>query len=64
MPKDTIATIMERRSIRRYRPQPIPKEDLLTVLEAGRQAPSAGNRQPWHFILVQDEQVRKDLAEA
>ena len=51
---DTLTTILERRSIRKYRTAPIPDEDLRQILEACRQAPSAGNRQPWHFVVVGD----------
>lgn len=64
MLKDTIAAIMERRSIRQYKPEPIPIEDLKTILEAGRQAPSAANLQPWHFIVVRDPEVKRALSEA
>ena len=59
MSKNTISTIMERRSIRNYRPDPIPEEHIEQILEAGRQAPSAGNRQPWHFVVVRDSELRK-----
>ncbi|MBQ8983034.1 MAG: nitroreductase family protein [Lachnospiraceae bacterium] len=41
----------ERKSIRKYKPDPISEEDLRTILEAGRVAPSAKNRQPWEFIV-------------
>lgn len=64
MAKDTITTIMERRSIRRYQSKPIPEEDIHTILEAGRQAPSAANRQPWHFVVVRDPEIRRRTAEA
>lgn len=64
MAKDTITTIMERRSIRKYEPKPVPDEDLRKILEAGRQAPSAANRQPWHFIVVRDEKQKQAVAEA
>ena len=64
MPLDAIAAIMQRRSIRSYKPDPIPEDDLRTILEAGRQAPSAGNRQPWEFVVVRDRQQRCDLAQA
>jgi len=64
MQKDAITAIMERRSVRKYKPQPIPKEHLMMILEAGRQAPSAGNRQPWRFVVVKDEQVKRKLGEA
>lgn len=64
MPKNTIAAIMERRSIRKYEAKPIPEDDLHTIVEAGRHAPSAANRQPWHFIVVKDAEQRRKLAEA
>lgn len=41
----------ERKSIRKYKPDMIPDADLQTILEAGRVAPSAKNRQPWEFIV-------------
>lgn len=56
--------IQTRRSIRKYRPEPIPDEKLRLILEAGRLAPSAGNRQPWHFILVRDPEGMRDVARA
>jgi nitroreductase len=56
--------IRRRRSIRKYRPSEIPREHLLEILEAGRLAPSAGNRQPWRFIVVRDPDQRRRLAEA
>ncbi|MEM2996407.1 MAG: nitroreductase family protein, partial [Candidatus Bathyarchaeia archaeon] len=46
--------IRKRRSIRKYKPSEIPKEHLMEILEAGRLAPSAGNRQPWKFIVVRE----------
>jgi nitroreductase len=50
-----------RRSVRRYRPDPVPDELLDQVLEAGRWAPSAVNSQPWEFIVVRDPQVKEAL---
>jgi len=44
-----------RRSIRKYMKTPIPDEVFQNILEAGRQAPSATNTQPWHFIVVRDK---------
>jgi len=61
---DTLQTIRERRSIRRYRPDPIPAADLNQILEAGRLAPSAANRQPWRFILVTEPKQKAALAQA
>jgi len=56
--------IMRRRSVRKYQPSPVPAEDLKMVLEAGRQAPSGGNSQPWHFVVVRGDEQRRRLAEA
>jgi nitroreductase len=61
---DTIETIMRRRSIRKYKSDEIPPKDLDKILEAGRQAPSAANRQPWHFVVVRDEELKRKVAEA
>jgi len=61
---DTLETIMARRSVRKYRSDPIAPEHLQQILEAGHQAPSAANRQPWHFVLVSDEAQRQELAKA
>jgi nitroreductase len=61
---DTIETIMARRSIRGYKAEPIPDAHLRLILEAGRQAPSASNRQPWHFIVVGDLGQRQSVARA
>ena len=55
--------ISNRRSIRKYRKEPISDEVLERILEAGRLAPSAGNRQPWYFIVVKDEEVKSRLVE-
>ncbi|RLI42266.1 nitroreductase [Candidatus Bathyarchaeota archaeon] len=53
-----------RRSIRKYKPSAIPDEHLKKILEAARLAPSAGNRQPWRFIIVRSSEGKKLLAEA
>ncbi|MEM2920892.1 MAG: nitroreductase family protein [Candidatus Bathyarchaeia archaeon] len=53
-----------RRSVRAYEERPVPKEALDRILEAGRLAPSARNRQPWHFIVVTDAEKRKVIAKA
>jgi nitroreductase len=57
-----LKAIFARRSIRKYKDQPIPDEDLTSILEAARQAPSARNRQPWHMVAVLDKGQRRKLA--
>ena len=49
--------IYKRRSIRRYRDKAIPEDLIQKILKAGMNAPSAGNEQPWHFIVVDDREV-------
>jgi len=61
---DTLETIMKRRSVRKYLAKPIPDGDLHKILEAGRHAPSAANRQPWHFVVVRGADERQKLAQA
>jgi nitroreductase len=57
-----IDVVLSRRSIRCYKEKDIPIEILDKILEAGRQAPSAGNRQPWHFIVLKDYETKKKLS--
>ncbi len=59
---DTWDAIRARRNVRSYREEPIPEEHLHRILEAGRRAPSANNRQPWDFILSTDHQQLQSLA--
>lgn len=61
---ETIDAIMQRRSIRKYKKGSIPEEDLKKILECGRQAPSAANRQPWRFIVVRDSDLKQKVASA
>jgi len=56
--------IRARRSIREYRPDPIPEDHLAQILEAGRLAPSTMNWQPWHFGVVTDPELKRELAAA
>ena len=55
--------ILSRRSIRRYENKDIPGEVLQQILETGRQAPSAANRQPIRFVIVNDHDILKNLCD-
>jgi nitroreductase len=57
-----MALLKGRRSIRRYRPDPVPDEMVEQLLEAGRWAPSASNRQPWAFVVIRDKEVLEQVA--
>jgi len=54
--------ILTRRSIRHYDTKAIPEDILNQIFEAGRNAPSAANRQPIHFIIVHNEEAKKELS--
>ena len=58
------ALIESRRSIRRYRPEPVPRELLMRLLGAAAAAPSAHNRQPWRYVLVERKEQKEHLAVA
>ena len=60
---DVIEAIKTRRSIRKYKSTPVSKDDLNTVLEAARWAPSWANTQCWRFVVVEDRETRLKLSE-
>ena len=59
-----IQEIQNRKSTRRYKDTPVTDAQIADLLEAARLAPSAGNTQPWQFVVVRDEELRKRLATA
>ena len=58
-----ISTIMNRRSIRSYKPEQITKFELDAILQCGLNAPSAHNNQSWHFTVVQNKDILKEINE-
>jgi nitroreductase len=56
--------IKGRRSIRNFKKRNIPEETTAQLVEAASHAPSAGNIQPWHFIIVRNPVIKKKLAES
>lgn len=56
--------ILSRRSIRRYKSNPVEDEKIRIMLESARLAPSGNNSQPWNFIIVRTEERRKQIVEA
>jgi nitroreductase len=58
---DVIEAIQTRRSIRRFKPESLQKEHLKKILKAAQLAPSAGNKQPWRFIVVTDPTTKARL---
>lgn len=56
--------IKARRAVRSYKSDPVPEESLKRILEAARLAPSAKNEQTWKFIVVKDQEKKKQLSQA
>jgi nitroreductase len=54
---DSLDAILSRRSIRRYTDKPVPQEEISKLLEAGMAAPSANNKQPWHFVVITERAI-------
>jgi nitroreductase len=54
---ETLQTIYERRSVRKYRNQMVEKNTIEKILDAGRMAPSAMNEQPWKFYVVTHQET-------
>jgi nitroreductase len=60
---DLLKAIHERRSVRKYRPDPVPDEILLEILEAAQAAPSWANTQVCRYVVVKDQAVKERLSE-
>jgi nitroreductase len=59
---ETIGTIYQRRAIRKYKDKPVDQELILRIINAGRMAPSAINKQPWKFYVLTDKALIKSFA--
>jgi nitroreductase len=60
---DILELIKTRRSVRKYKTEPVSDDDLKHILEAGIWAPSAGNSQPWKFIVIRNKEVKDNLSQ-
>lgn len=59
---DAFQAIITRRSVRRFSPRPVPPELIDKMLRAAMAAPSAGNQQPWHFMVIDERSLLDQLA--
>lgn len=64
MQNPVLQAIADRRSIRAYEDKPLTEEQINALLRAGVQAPSARNSQPWHFTVVRDQALIKEVNDA
>lgn len=53
--------IFKRRSIRKYTDKVVPEEHIEQMIKAAMAAPSAGNQQPWHFVVIDDRQILNEI---
>jgi len=61
---DLIDLVKKRRSIRKFKEKPIERNKILTCIEAARFAPSADNKQPWRFLILDDTDIKKKFCNA
>jgi nitroreductase len=61
---DILNSIKARRSVRNYRQQEIPEEIINRIIEAGNDAPSGMNSQPWRFVIVRSSKIREKMMES
>ncbi len=55
-------TLYAQRAIRQFKPDPVPHDLIQQILEAATRAPSGGNRQPWAFVIVEDQSKKDQIA--
>jgi len=58
---DAIECILTRRSIRKYENRNVPDELIRKILVAGMSAPSAGNEQPWQFVVITEKKILNEI---
>ena len=61
---EVLPEILQRRSVRAFTSQPLEKDQVERIIEAGRLAPSAKNRQEWRFVVIQKKETRMKMMEA
>ena len=61
---DFFEVVHTQRSIRKFKPDPVPDEAIWKMIDAAIRAPSGGNTQPWMFLVIRDPEKRKALADA
>jgi nitroreductase len=60
---DGLQAVLSRRSVRRYEARPVGDELVRDLLRAAMSAPSAGNEQPWHFVVIRDRGILDAIPE-
>lgn len=60
---DFATVVRERRSIRKFKNQDLPDEDILELINLAAHAPSAGNHQMWHFLVVKNQEIKEKMSQ-
>ena len=60
---EVLENIKNRRSVRSYKPDPIPRDILKKIIDAGNMAPTGVGRQPWRFVVVEDPEFKRKLSQ-
>ena len=60
---DAIQAMLTRKSVRKFTQDPVKEEDLRTLLDCGRMAPSGVNRQAWRFIVLRAQEMKEKVAD-
>lgn len=63
MSEEMLDLIRKRRTVRRFTDQDVSEEQIETLLEMAMCAPNRLNRQPWHFVVIRDKELQKQLAD-
>src|SRR4030043_1563020 len=61
---EVLSAIKNRRTVRKFKPNPIDEEKIQMILEAGRWAPSFSNLQPWRFVVIKDPNLKEGVEKA
>mgnify|MGYP003294262552 CR=1 FL=1 len=61
---DLLQTLLNRRSVRTYKEEPVKEDDLKKILYAGLLSPTGRNRKPWEFVVVQDKDVLEKMSKS
>lgn len=61
--KDFLELVQKRRSIRSFKPDPIPDDYVDKIIEAARWAPSGANSQPWQFVVIKDKETKDSIVD-
>ena len=62
--RDFLELIRRRRTVRQFSPDPVPRKLIEDCIRAAATAPSGANRQPWHFVVVSDPEIKRRIREA